>query len=45
MIVEGAKAMKITFDKIPGFNKLPPELRNNPKLTFVIIISLSIALT
>ncbi len=37
--------MKIPFDKIPGFNKLPPVLRNNPKLTFVIISSLSIALT
>ena len=37
--------MKITLDKIPGFNKLPPVLRNNPKLTFVIISFLSIALT
>lgn len=37
--------MKIPLDKIPGFNKLPPVLRNNPKLTFVIISSLSIALT
>ena len=37
--------MKITLDKIPGFNKLPPVLRNNPKLTFVIISSLSMALT
>lgn len=37
--------MKIPFDKIPGFNKLPPALRNNPKLSFVIISTLSIALT
>lgn len=37
--------MKIPLDKIPGFNKLPPVLRNNPKLTFVIISSLSMALT
>ena len=36
--------MKIAFDKIPGFNKLPPVLRNNPKLAFVVIFSLSIAL-
>ena len=26
--------MKIPFDKIPGFNKLPPVLRNNPKFSF-----------
>ena len=37
--------MKITLDKIPGFNKLPPVLRNNQKLTFIIISSLSMALT
>ncbi len=37
--------MKIAFDKIPGFNKLPPVLRNNPKLAFVVIFSLTIALT
>ena len=37
--------MKITLDKIPGFNKLPPVLRNNPKLAFTIIFSLIIALT
>ena len=36
--------MKITLDKIPGFNKLPPALRNNPKLTFVIIFCLIIVL-
>jgi len=36
--------MKIAFDKIPGFNKLPPVLRNNPKLAFVVIFSLTIAL-
>ena len=36
--------MKIAFDKIPGFNKLPPVLRNNPKLAFVVIFSLAIAL-
>lgn len=36
--------MKITLDKIPGFNKLPPVLRNNPKLTFVIIFCLIIVL-
>ena len=34
--------MKIPFDKIPGFNKLPPVLRNNPKLSFAIISCLSI---
>ncbi len=37
--------MKIPFDKIPGFNKLPSALRNNPKLACVIISTLSIALT
>ncbi len=37
--------MKIAFDKIPGFNKLPPVLRNNPKLAFAVIFSLTIALT
>ena len=37
--------MKITLDKIPGFNKLPPVLRNNPKLAFTIIFPLIIALT
>ena len=37
--------MKITLNKIPGFNKLPPVLRNNQKLTFIIISSLSMALT
>jgi len=36
--------MKIPFDKIPGFNKLPPVLRNNPKLAIVVILSLTIAL-
>jgi len=36
--------MKIPFDKIPGFNKLPPVLRNNPKLAIAIILSLTIAL-
>ncbi len=36
--------MKIAFDKIPGFNKLPPVLRNNPKLAFMVIFSLTIAL-
>ena len=37
--------MKLTLDKIPGFNKLPPVLRNNPKLAFAVIFSLTIALT
>ncbi len=36
--------MKITLDKIPGFNKLPPVLRNNPKLAIVIISCLVTAL-
>ncbi|MGD0336185.1 MAG: TraB/VirB10 family protein [Candidatus Omnitrophota bacterium] len=36
--------MKIPLDKIPGFNKLPPVLRNNPKLAFVIISCLVIVL-
>lgn len=36
--------MKITLDKIPGFNKLPPVLRNNPKLAFVVISCLVIVL-
>ena len=36
--------MKIPFDKIPGFNKLPPVLRNNPKLAFVVISCLVIVL-
>ncbi len=36
--------MKIPFDKIPGFNKLPPALRNNPKLAFVIIFCLVVGL-
>lgn len=35
--------MKISLDKIPGFNKLPPVLRNNPKLAFVVILLLTIA--
>jgi hypothetical protein len=28
------------FDKIPGFNKLPPVLRNNPKSAIIVIFSL-----
>ncbi|MBI4706872.1 MAG: TraB/VirB10 family protein [Candidatus Omnitrophica bacterium] len=36
--------MKISLDKIPGFNKLPPVLRNNPKLAFVIISCLVVVL-
>ncbi len=36
--------MKISLDKIPGFNKLPPVLRNNPKLAFAVIFSLSVVL-
>jgi hypothetical protein len=36
--------MKIPLDKIPGFNKLPPVLRNNPKLAFVVISCLIIVL-
>ena len=36
--------MKITLDKIPGFNKLPASLRNNPKLAIVIIFCLFITL-
>ena len=32
--------MRIQFDKIPGFNKLPPGLRNNPKSAIIIILSL-----
>ena len=36
--------MKIAFDKIPGFNKLPSVLRNNPKFAIVIISCLVIVL-
>ena len=36
--------MKIPLDKILKFNKLPPVLRDNPKLTFVIISSLCVVL-
>ena len=36
--------MKIPFDKIPGFNKLPPVLRHNPKFAIVIISCLVIVL-
>jgi len=36
--------MKIPLDKILKFNKLPPVLRNNPKLTFVILSSLCVVL-
>jgi len=36
--------MKISFDKIPGFNKLPPVLRNNPKLAFAVISCLVVVL-
>jgi hypothetical protein len=32
--------MRIQFDKIPGFNKLPPALRNNPKFAIIVISSL-----
>ena len=36
--------MKITLDRIPGFNKLPAWLRNNPKLAIIIIFCLFITL-
>ncbi len=36
--------MKIPFDKIPGFNKLPLVLRNNPKFAIVVIFCLVIGL-
>ncbi|MFA5276696.1 MAG: hypothetical protein WC417_07385, partial [Candidatus Omnitrophota bacterium] len=36
--------MKIPLEKIPGFNKLPPVLRNNPKLAIVIISCLVVVL-
>jgi len=32
--------MRMQFDKIPGFNKLPPVLRNNPKSAIIVIFSL-----
>ena len=36
--------MKISLDKIPGFNKLPQAARNNPKFTAVVILTLAVAL-
>ena len=36
--------IKFSLDRIPGFNKLPPVLRNNPKLSLAIISCLSITL-
>jgi hypothetical protein len=36
--------MKIAVDKIPGFNKLPPFLRSNPKLALAVIFSLVVVL-
>ena len=36
--------MKISLDKIPGFNKLPQVARNNPKFTVVVILTLAVAL-
>jgi hypothetical protein len=36
--------MKISLDKIPGFNKLPQAARNNPKFTVVVILTLAVAL-
>ena len=36
--------MKIPLDRILKFDKLPAALRNNPKLTFVILSSLCIVL-
>ena len=36
--------MKIPFDKIPGFNKLPKVARDNPKFAIVIICCLAIVL-
>ncbi len=32
--------MRMQFDKMPGFNKLPPALRNNPKSAIIVIFSL-----
>jgi len=32
--------MRMQLDKMPGFNKLPPALRNNPKSAIIIIFSL-----
>ncbi len=36
--------MKIAIDKIPGFNKLPPFLRNNPKLALAVIFCFAVVL-
>ena len=36
--------IKISFDKIPWLSKLPQELRNNPKLFILIIVSVFIVL-
>ncbi|MDD2731034.1 MAG: TraB/VirB10 family protein [Candidatus Portnoybacteria bacterium] len=36
--------MKIAIDKIPGFNKLPPFLRNNPKLALAVIFCFTVIL-
>ncbi|TRZ48343.1 hypothetical protein D4Q80_04080 [bacterium] len=36
--------MKLPIGKILRFNKLPPVLRNNPKLAIAIILSLTVAL-
>lgn len=32
--------MRMQFDKMPGFNKLPPAMRNNPKSAIIVIFSL-----
>jgi len=36
--------MRISLDKIPGFNKLPQAARNNPKFTVVVILILAATL-
>lgn len=36
--------IKLPFSKIPGFNNLPPALRNNPKLLIFVVVSLILAL-
>ena len=36
--------MKIPLNKISGFNKLPPFLRNNPRLALAVIFCLVVVL-
>jgi hypothetical protein len=37
--------MKISLDKIPGFNKLPKVARNNPKFTIAVVLILASGFT